>query len=97
MNQSEKNNSLSASLRQWWEALKDFLYGFFVYGMIQEVIGRRRKRERIFFVLVVGDLLGVPMFPGYYRFRLLPYCLPRLDPWRRHMLGPKDLFTTLED
>ena len=97
MNQSEKNSSLSARLRRWWGALKDFLFGFFVYGMVQEVVDRRRKRERIFLLLVAGDFLGVPVFPGYYRLRLLPHCLPRLGPWRRYMLRPKDLFTVLED
>ena len=80
-----------------WRALKDFLYGFFVYGMVEEVVGRKRQQEQVFLLLVMGDLLGVPVFSGYYRLRLLPYFLPRLERWKLALCKPRDLFSRLKD
>ncbi|MDQ7781647.1 MAG: hypothetical protein RDU20_02130 [Desulfomonilaceae bacterium] len=89
--------SVRNSIRKGWRSLKDFLYGFFLYGMVQEVEGRRRQRESAFFLLVMGDLVGLPIFPCYYRFRLLPYCIAKLGPWKRNTLRPKDLFSNVSD
>jgi hypothetical protein len=88
---------LGNSIRKAWRAVKDFLYGFFLHGMVQEVEGRRRKEESAFFLLVMGDLVGLPIFPCYYRLRLLPHCLIGLDSWKRNALRPKDLFTSVSD
>ena len=91
------SEGLGARARRGWQALKDFLYGFFLHRMVQEVVGRRRRDEGIFLLLVMGDLVGVPIFPNYYRLRLLPHCLAELKPWKRGILRPTDVLTIVED
>lgn len=86
-----------APIQKGWRALKDFLYGFFLHRMVLEVEGRRRKQEGVFFLLVMGDLVGLPIFPCYYRLRLLPHCLIGLVAWKRKALRPKDPFTIVSD
>lgn len=88
---------LGASLNRWWRGLKDFLYGFFIFGMVEEVVGRKREREQIFLLIIMGDLVGLPIFSGYYRLRFLPYCLPRLARWKKEVIKPKDLFSMVQD
>jgi hypothetical protein len=52
--------------------------------------------ERLFILIVFGDLLGVPILPPYYALRLLPYIVPSLSTWRRSMLRERDLTDLLD-
>jgi len=86
-----------ASLKGWWRGFKDFLFGFFIYGMVEEVAGRKREQEELFLLVTMGDLIGLPIFPPYYRLRFLPYCLGRLARWKKEVVKPKDLFSEVRD
>jgi len=97
MKQARSKEGLSTHLARIWRGFKDFLYGFFMYGMVQEVVGRKIERERLFLLFTLGDFLGMPVFPGYYKLRLLPYCLPGLERWQRSSSRPKDMFTHLKE
>lgn len=97
MKEPSTTDGLRDSIRKGWRTLKDFLYGFFLHGMVQEVEGRRRKEEDALFLLVMGDLVGLPIYPCYYRLRLLPHCFARLGTWKRKALRPKDIFTIMSD
>ena len=92
MKQTRGVEKESTSLGRLWKGFKDFLYGFLLHGMVEEVAGRRREAERTFFLLIMGDLFGVPVFSGYYRLRLLPHFLPGIESWKRSVHAPKDLF-----
>lgn len=70
---------------------QEILYGMTVYEWVRESQKARGERERIFILIVFGDLLGVPILPPFYTLRLLPYVVPRLDTWRRSMLRERDL------
>jgi hypothetical protein len=70
---------------------RDILYGMFVYEWVRGMRKSRGERERVFILIVFGDLLGVPILPPYYTLRLLPYIVPRLETWRRSMLRERDL------
>jgi len=37
---------------------------------------RRAMRERLFMLIVFGNLIGLPILPPYYSIRLLPFILP---------------------
>ncbi|MEJ2717986.1 MAG: hypothetical protein P8182_12745 [Deltaproteobacteria bacterium] len=95
--QRSGGKALSASLDRWWRGLKDFLYGFFIYGMVEEVAGRKREQEQVFLLIMMGDLVGLPIFSGYYKLRFLPYCLPRLARWKKEVIRPKDLFSMVQE
>ncbi len=72
-------------------ALRDILYGMTLYDWVREMEKARGEVEKVFVLLVFGDLLGIPILPPYYTLRLLPYAVPRLEGWRRCMLREKDL------
>jgi hypothetical protein len=78
------------------KALREIVYGMTVHDWVHELDRARQEEERLFTLVVYGDLLGVPLMPPFYTLRLLPYLVPILDNWRRSMLRERD-FTDLID
>lgn len=78
-------------LQDLGRTLRDILYGMTVYEWVREFDKARGEVERIFTLIVFGELLGVPILPPYYVLRLLPYAVPRLESWRRSILRERDL------
>jgi len=72
-------------------ALGDMLYGATIYEMVRDLNKERGNRERLFVLIVFGDLLGIPVLPPYYTLRLLPYVMPNITGWRRSILRERDL------
>ena len=66
-------------------------YGATVYSMVRDLDKERANVERLFVLVVFGDLLGVPVLPPYHTLRLLPYVMPDVAAWRRSMLRERDL------
>jgi hypothetical protein len=71
--------------------LRDMFYGMTVYEWARELEKERGSVERLFVLIVFGDLLGVPILPPYYSLRLLPYVTPLIRTWRLSMLRERDL------
>jgi hypothetical protein len=67
------------------------LYGATIYEMVRDVEKERGQREKLFILLVFGDLLGVPVLPSFYTLRLLPYVACSFDGWRTNLSRPRDL------
>lgn len=79
-------------LRGFARALKQVLYGMTFHEWVRETEQQRTNVERLFVLIIFGDLLvGVPILPPYYCLRLLPYAVPRLEGWRRGLLRERDL------
>ena len=76
--------------------LREILYGMTVYDWVRELEKARNEQDRLFTLIVFGDLLGVPFLPPYYTLRLMPYIVPTLQTWKRSMLRERD-FTDLFD
>jgi len=74
-----------------FKAARDILYGMSVYEWVRSARKSRGELQRVFILIVFGDLLGVPILPPYYTLRLLPYVVPSLETWRRSMLRERDL------
>ena len=83
-------------LRELVRTFCQVIYGMTIYDMVRELNKARASLERLFILMIFGDLLGVPILPPYYSLRLLPYIVPTLDMWRRSMLRERD-FTDLFD
>ena len=83
-------------LRGLARALGEVIYGMTIYDMVRELNKARASLERLFILIVFGDLLGVPILPPYYSLRLLPYIVPSLSTWRRSMLRERDLIDLLD-
>jgi hypothetical protein len=79
------------------QAIKDFLYGFFLHGMVSGVHEEKRELEDVFMLFIVGEMIGVPVFPGFYHLRLVPYYAARFPRWKEKTLKPRDLLDILHD
>jgi hypothetical protein len=71
--------------------LGQMIYGATVYDMVRDLNKERGMIERLFILVVFGDVLGVPILPPYYALRLLPYVVPNIRGWRHSMLRERDL------
>jgi len=72
------------------------IYGATIYEMVRDLNKQRAEIERLFVLIVFGDLLGVPVLPPFYTLRLLPYVMPNVSGWKRSMMRERD-FTDLCD
>jgi hypothetical protein len=73
------------------QVVREVFYGMTVYDWVRELDKVRNEHNRLFTMMVFGDLIGVPIFPPYYTLRLIPYIIPDLEGWRRSMLRERDL------
>jgi hypothetical protein len=73
------------------QVIREVFYGMTVYDWVRELDKTRNERNRLFTMIVFGDLLGVPILPPYYTLRLIPYIVPTFERWRRSMLRERDL------
>jgi len=75
-------------------ALKGALIGATTYHMIKLLTEERLLAEHLLMMSVLGDQMGYPV-SSYYRLRLLPYWMMRLDAWKRSLLRERDTFERL--
>lgn len=87
---------LGTIIKKTLRTLSEVIYGMTIYDWVHELQKARGEQERLFTLLVYGDLLGIPILPPYYTLRLLPFMVPALENWRRSMLRERD-FTDLID
>ncbi|MFH0821441.1 MAG: hypothetical protein V2B18_01730 [Pseudomonadota bacterium] len=73
------------------EALGQFLHGASIRMPALVTMKETARMERLFFLAVYGDYLGIPIMRPYYSLRLLPYIVPRIHPWMRSLLRERDL------
>lgn len=78
-------------VRAFAKMLGEMVYGATVYEMVRDLHKERGMIERLFILVVFGDVMGVPILPPYYALRLLPYVAPQFAGWRRSMLRERDL------
>lgn len=77
-------------------SIGQIIYGATIYDMVRNLQKERAEIERMFVLVVFGDLLGVPILPPFYTLRLLPYVVPNISNWKRSMSRERD-FTDLCD
>ncbi len=77
-------------MRKLGLAIKDFLFGVTVYGMLRDVETKRLWTDYMTMFFLVGDMLGYPI-SSYYRLRLLPYIVARIERWKEVLLREIDI------
>ncbi len=77
-------------------AVEEFLYGMMGLEFSAHALEMRASLENLFLLGIVGDMLGVPILPPYYRLRLLPYVVPNIKTWKRRVLRERE-FTDEHD
>jgi len=83
--------SMRIRTKDMLKTLREVLYGMAFYDMVRQLEKARGEQERLFTLIVYGDLLGIPLLPPYYTLRLLPYVVPTFHTWQRSMLRERDL------
>ena len=77
-------------LRRIARAAREIFYGMTTYEWAQSAKRERAEVESLFVLVSFGDLVGLPILPPYYTLRLLPYIVPAIHRWRRHLLRERD-------
>jgi hypothetical protein len=70
--------------------IKEFLFGMALYEQAMIPLKEKAELERLFFLILFGDMVGIPMLQPYYTLRILPYVCTRFEPWKRSILRPRD-------
>jgi hypothetical protein len=73
-------------------SVSQFLYGMMGYEFARHAVEMRHEMEAVFMVVTLGDLIGVPVLPPVYSLRLLPYVVPEIEAWKRHMAMRKEFW-----
>jgi hypothetical protein len=84
--------ALSQRLSRVWEALSAFMHGMTGYEFARHAVEMRHEMEAVFMVVTLGDLIGVPVLPPVYSLRLLPYVVPEIATWKRHMARRREFW-----
>jgi hypothetical protein len=79
------------------KAIREILFGFFLYALYQEVLHTKVKYEDTFYALLMAEFLGFPMTTNYYTLRLLPYVVAELERTRKRLLREVDLLELLHE
>lgn len=83
--------SLRERLSRFCRALREAFYGFTVHELHLEAKKESGQANRLFILIVFGDLVGIPILPPYYSMRLLPHLVPHIEKWKRSVLRERDL------
>jgi hypothetical protein len=83
--------SVQERMRHVIKAMREFLYGATIFEWVRDMERKRGEIERLFVLIVFGDIVGLPILPPYYTLRLLPYVIPTLNRWKRSLLRERDL------
>jgi len=90
MNSVMETNDNTVGKRTWSQATREFFYGLAGYEIAHQALELRGALERLFMLGVFGEMLGVPILPPYYGLRLLPYLVPDVATWKRHMMRERE-------
>jgi hypothetical protein len=72
------------------ETVRAFLHGMVGLEFERQALELRGSLETIFFVTVLGDMLGLPVLPPVFALRVLPYAVPNIATWKRRMLRERE-------
>jgi len=72
------------------EILKSILFGATLFDMTQDALRMKWYTEQSLMLVSIGDMLGLPIV-SYYRLRLLPYWIHKIQIWKTAVLKEKDI------
>ena len=84
--------ALVERLASFRHAMSKFMYGMTGYEFARHAVEMRHEMETLFMVVTMGDLIGVPVLPPIYSLRLLPYVVPEIATWKRHLARRKEFW-----
>lgn len=75
--------------------IRDFLFGATTFELYRELKVMSRRYNDAIYLLVIGEILGVPFLSNYYSLRLLPYMLGDLSRFKRDAMRERELLEEL--
>lgn len=84
--------ALVRRLARFRSAASQFLYGLTGHEFARHALEIRHEMEAVFIIVTLGDLIGVPVLPPIYSLRLLPYAVPEIATWKRHLARRRDFW-----
>jgi len=72
------------------DILKSILLGATVYDMAQDALRMKWYVEQALMLASIGDMLGFPVV-SYYRLKLIPYWILKIQSWKMAVLKEKDV------
>ncbi len=78
-------------------AVKEFLWGLFVYDIYTEHRKLSLQYNDAVSLLIFSEQLGIPLMNSYVSMRLLPYFVGDLEGWRRRELRERDFLEDAPD
>lgn len=88
----EKDNPLTTAWGRTWRIVKQFIYGLTGYQFVRHAVEMRHEAEALFFLVTLGDLIGVPIIPPVYSLRLFPYVVPEIRKYKRQLACRKEFW-----
>jgi hypothetical protein len=82
--------SISNKMHNLKLVIKDFLIGATVYDIIRDLEVKKLLSDYMLMFPIIGDTLGYPI-SSYYRFKLLPYYIPKIQYWKKYFLKERDI------
>jgi hypothetical protein len=89
------DGTITQKLIDWGRAARNLAYGMIAHEVVLYATRMRANMERLFMLITIGDLIGLPILPPYYSLRLLPYLVPNIATWKHQILRERD-FTDAE-
>jgi hypothetical protein len=78
--------------RRRWQAINDFIYGLTGFQFVHHAREMKHEAETLFFLVTLGDLVGLPIMPPVYSLRLLPSVAPEIVKWKYQLAGKKEFW-----
>jgi len=82
---------MTGKYKQLWAAISDFMEGAFNMHASNVIRKEAFDLNDSFFLLLVGDFLGLPNPFSYHALELLPYLADELESWERRILARKSI------
>jgi hypothetical protein len=78
------------AVKRFLGAVREFIQGAVFREPALVIKKQKASLEQLFLLVFFADTLGIPVLHSYYSLRLLPYMVPRLEPWKRGVLRQRD-------
>ncbi len=87
--------NLTQLLAEARRALREFLFGATTFEFYRELKLMSRRYNDAIYLIMLGEMLGIPFLSNYYSLRLLPYILVDLNRFKREAMREKELLEEL--
>lgn len=87
--------NLNQLIEEARRALREFLFGATTFELYRELKVMSRRYSDAIYLVMLGEILGVPFLSNYYSLRLLPYILTDLDRFKKNAMKERELLEEL--